>query len=88
MYPYQIKSAEEYRKAYQASVENPEKFWGEIANNFYWRKKWDKVLDWNFADPSVKWFDGAKLNITENCLDRHIEKSGDTIGNCLGTQQP
>lgn len=78
MYPYQIKSAEEYRKAYQKSVDNPEKFWEEIANNFYWRKKWDKVLGWNFTEPSVKWFEGAKLNITENCLDRHIEKSGDT----------
>lgn len=73
-YPHQIKSLEEYQKAYQLSIENPEKFWGEIGNNFYWRKKWDKVSEWNFKDPSIKWFLNAKLNITENCLDRHLEK--------------
>jgi len=68
----------EYQKAYKESVEDPEKFWAGIAENFYWRKKWDKVLDWNFSKPSIKWFEGAKLNITENCLDRHLEKLGDT----------
>jgi acetyl-CoA synthetase len=79
-YPYQIKSLEQYHDAYKNSVDDPEKFWASIAENFYWRKKWDKVLSWSFtgADaPQVKWFEGAKLNITENCLDQHLEKSGD-----------
>ena len=79
-YPYQITSLEQYDEAYKKSVEDPENFWAAIAENFLWKKKWDKVLSWNFtgADaPQVKWFEGAKLNITENCLDRHLEKSGD-----------
>lgn len=71
-YPYQIKSFEEYEAAYKKSVEEPEKFWAEIAENFQWHRKWDKVLEWNFTEPKIKWFDGAKLNITENCLDRHL----------------
>lgn len=69
-YPYQIKSLEEYHEVYKKSVDNPENFWAGIAENFLWRKKWDKVLEWNFTEPSVKWFIGGKLNITENCLDR------------------
>src|SRR5436190_12790637 len=76
-YPYQIKSAEEYEKAYKKSVEDPEGFWQEIAENFTWKKKWDKVLEWNFTEPNVKWFINGKLNITENCIDRHLEKLGD-----------
>ena len=76
-YPYQIKSLEEYRKVYQYSVDQPEEFWGGVAEHFTWQKKWDKVLDWNFREPDVKWFLGGKLNITENCLDRHLEKHGD-----------
>lgn len=59
-------------------MENPEKFWGEIAENFYWTKKWDNVLQWNFSEPKIKWFEGGQLNITENCLDRHIEKLGNS----------
>jgi acetyl-CoA synthetase len=55
-YPYQITSAEQYRQAYQESVEEPEKFWAAVAASFQWRKKWDKVLEWNFREPSVKWF--------------------------------
>ncbi|RXF67284.1 acetate--CoA ligase [Arcticibacter tournemirensis] len=73
-----ISSFENYREVYDYSVAEPEKFWAEIADSFYWRKKWDIVLRWNFSDPDVKWFEGAKLNITENCLDRHLEKNGDT----------
>lgn len=69
-YPYQIKSLEEYYEVYNKSVVEPEEFWAEIADNFSWRKKWDKVVEWNFEEPSVKWFLGGKLNITENCLDR------------------
>src|SRR5277367_6427756 len=76
-YPYQIKSAEEYRAAYQHSVEDPEGFWVGIAAHFSWRRKWDKVLEWNFTEPRVRWFEGAKLNITENCLDRHLKDRGD-----------
>jgi acetyl-CoA synthetase len=74
-----IKSKEEYHIAYKKSVENPEQFWAEIAENFQWQKKWDKVLDYNFDEPSIKWFDGAKLNITENCLDRHLETRGNKL---------
>ncbi len=76
-YPYQIKNAEQYKAAYKKSIEDPEGFWSGVAEDFYWRKKWDKVLDWNFSEPKVEWFKGAKLNITENCIDRHLEKMGD-----------
>ena len=76
-YPYQIKSLEEYRSAYKKSIESPEEFWGEVAENFTWSKKWDKVLSWNFKEPDIKWFAGAKLNITENCIDRHLATSGE-----------
>jgi acetyl-CoA synthetase len=72
-YPYQIKSLEEYHEAWKKSVEHPEAFWGDIAKNFQWKKPWNTVLDWNFKEPSVKWFDGAQLNITENCIDRHLK---------------
>jgi acetyl-CoA synthetase len=77
-YPYQIKSLEEYQQNYQQSVIDPEGFWANVADHFYWRRKWDKVLDWNFKDPDVKWFTGGKLNITENCLDRHLGTLGNT----------
>ncbi len=73
----QIKSFEEYKKVYALSVNDPEKFWGQIAENFYWRKKWDKVLEWNFTEPNIKWFINAKLNITENCIDRHLQEKAD-----------
>jgi acetyl-CoA synthetase len=76
-YPFQIKSLEEYHQAYKKSVDDPEAFWASVAENFQWRKKWDKVLNWNFKEPRVEWFKGAKLNITENCLDRHLEKLAD-----------
>ena len=77
MYPYQIQSLEEYKQAYQKSVEDPEGFWSGVADHFYWRKKWEKTLEWNFKEPSVKWFIGGKLNITENCIDRHLETMGE-----------
>ncbi|WKZ59945.1 MAG: acetate--CoA ligase [Cyclobacteriaceae bacterium] len=67
-----IQSQEDYRKQYQYSIENPEAFWAEVADDFLWRKKWNKVLEWDFHKPEVKWFLGGKLNITENCLDRHL----------------
>jgi acetyl-CoA synthetase len=72
-----IDSFEEYTKQYKNSVENPEAFWAEIAEQYQWRRKWDKVLEWDFNKPEVKWFIGGKLNITENCLDRHLEQRGD-----------
>jgi acetyl-CoA synthetase len=67
-----IQSMADYEKAYQESVENPEKFWADIASHFSWNKQWDQVLNWSFDDFKVEWFKGAKLNITENCLDRHL----------------
>ncbi len=75
-YPYQIKSYEEYKIAYQQSIEDPNGFWSAIAENFSWHKKWDTILDWNFKEPRIEWFKGGKLNITENCLDRHIATKG------------
>jgi len=74
-----IKSMEAYREAYQKSIEDPEGFWAQQAETFQWRKKWDKVLEWNFKEPNVKWFIGGKLNITENCLDRHLDQRGDKV---------
>jgi acetyl-CoA synthetase len=67
-----IQSQSDYQEVYQESVNQPEKFWAEIAEDFVWKKKWDKVLDWDFNKPEVKWFVGGKLNITENCIDRHL----------------
>jgi acetyl-CoA synthetase len=58
-------------------VEDPEGFWAEIAATFTWKKPWDKVLEWNFREPDIQWFLGGKLNITENCLDRHLATKGD-----------
>ncbi|MDO6801237.1 acetate--CoA ligase [Wenyingzhuangia sp. 1_MG-2023] len=71
-----IKSYKQYKDDYKESIQNPEVFWGEIASQFTWRKKWDKVLETDFTKPEIKWFMGGKLNITENCLDRHLEKNG------------
>jgi acetyl-CoA synthetase len=73
----QMKTLDDYKNAYKASVENPEQFWADQADKFVWKKKWDKVLKWDFKGPDVRWFDGGKLNITENCLDRHVEVRGD-----------
>jgi acetyl-CoA synthetase len=74
-----IKSFEEYQEKYKQSVDNPEAFWEDIANTFYWRKKWDRVLNYNFQEPDIRWFEGAKLNITENALDRHLAKRGNKL---------
>ena len=76
-YPYQIKSLEQYNQDYKKSVENPNDFWSNIAEHFIWRKKWDSVLNWNFTEPKIEWFAGGKLNITENCIDRHLQELGD-----------
>lgn len=76
---FRIKSKEEYRQIYDKSIRDPEGFWAEIADHYHWQKKWDKVLEWNFNDPNIKWFLNAKLNITENCLDRHLEERGNKL---------
>lgn len=76
-YPYQITSQDQYELVYRVSINEPEEFWASIAKNFQWRKKWDKVLEWNFKDPKIEWFKGGKLNITENCIDRHLKTSGE-----------
>ena len=77
MSDYSIKDLEEYFRVYKKSVQDPEVFWGEIAEeHFVWRKRWNKVLDWDFTTPEVKWYDGAQLNITENCIDRHLAEKG------------
>ncbi|WP_018620967.1 acetate--CoA ligase [Spirosoma luteum] len=72
-----IQNPDEYQTAYQKSVTDPEAFWAEIAQEFQWRKPWTKTLQWNFTEPDIKWFQGGKLNITENCLDRHLDERGD-----------
>jgi acetyl-CoA synthetase len=75
---YHIKHLEEYYQVYRKSIREPENFWEEVAEeHFMWRKKWDKVLSWDFTKPDIKWFEGAKLNITENCIDRHLVTRGD-----------
>ena len=75
---YHIKNLEEYFQVYRKSVREPENFWQEVAEeHFVWRKKWDNVLSWDFSKPEVKWFENAKLNITENCIDRHLLAQGD-----------
>ena len=76
-YPYQITSLAQYHEDYKRSIEDPAGFWEAIAENFLWRKKWDKVLNWNFEEPKIEWFKNAKLNITENCIDRHLETMAD-----------
>ena len=74
---YHIKNLEEYFQIYRKSVRDPEGFWEEIAEeHFLWRKRWDRVLSWDFTKPEVKWFEGAQLNITENCIDRHLAIRG------------
>ena len=74
-----IKSWKEYERVYQQSVDDPEKFWSDQAETFEWRKKWKKVVDWNFREPKIQWFIDGKMNITENCLDRYLKENGDKI---------
>ncbi len=76
-YPFQITSLDQYKTVYKRSIDDPEAFWADVASSFFWRKKWDKVLEWNFSEPDVKWFINGKLNITENCIDRHLKTLGD-----------
>ena len=75
---YNIKNEKIYEKAYNLSLSNPDEFWGEIAsNNFYWLKPWSEILKWDFSEAKITWFNGAKLNITQNCIDRHLIKNGE-----------
>ncbi|MEZ7516448.1 acetate--CoA ligase [Flavobacterium frigidarium] len=75
---YKINNLEEYFKEYKKSVREPKKFWDKIASeNFTWYQQWDKVVDFNLAEAEVKWFTEAKVNITKNCIDRHLAKKGD-----------
>ncbi|MAO43534.1 acetate--CoA ligase [Leeuwenhoekiella sp.] len=75
---YHIKHLEEYFQVYRKSVRNPESYWEEIAEeHFLWHKRWDNVLSYDFDKPEFKWFEGAQLNITENCIDRHLRTRGD-----------
>ncbi|HYF69913.1 MAG TPA: acetate--CoA ligase [Ohtaekwangia sp.] len=74
-----IQSTGDYQTQYSKSLEQPEEFWAEVAETFTWRKKWDSVLQWDFHKPEVKWFANGKLNITENCLDRHLKSRGNQV---------
>ena len=76
-YPYQVRTYDQYVAACQAAAQDPEAFWSGVAEHFRWKRKWDKVLEWNFEEPRIEWFSGAQLNITENCLDRHLDARGD-----------
>jgi acetyl-CoA synthetase len=79
MSQYHIKTQEDYKAAYQHAIERPEEFWKGIADNYQWRKPWTTLLEWEFTTPTIKWFKGGKLNITENCLDRHLKDRADDI---------
>ncbi len=78
-----VKSIEEYKKLYENSINNPDEFWGEMAESFHWKKKWDSVREYNYSVSKgpidIKWFKGARTNITYNCLDRHLDTKGDKI---------
>lgn len=71
-----LTSLQDYHDTYKKSIEQPEQFWDEVAQSFVWKKQWEKTLEWDFSKPEVKWFQNGKLNITENCLDRHLEERG------------
>ncbi|MEL6276161.1 MAG: acetate--CoA ligase, partial [Bacteroidota bacterium] len=83
-----IQSFSEYQDVYAKSVADPESFWAEQASSFVWQKKWDRVLDWDFTGPDVKWFLNGKLNITENCLDRHLATRGDQVAILFEPNEP
>jgi len=71
-----ITSFEQYKADYNKSIEDPETFWTDVANDFLWKQKWTKTLEWNFDSPEVKWFINGKFNITENAIDRHLATKG------------
>lgn len=80
MNSYSIRSLEQYFKVYRKSITKPKKFWAKIAeNNFTWYQKWDKVVEFDMQKAEFAWFKNAKLNITKNCIDRHLANRGDEI---------
>lgn len=83
-----LRTFEEYQTAYEKSIRDPEAFWSDIAAEFQWKKPWRQVLEWNFREPEVKWFLGASLNITENCLDRHLATQGDKVAYIWESNHP
>lgn len=83
-----LRTFEEYQMAYEKSIRDPEAFWSDIAAEFQWKKPWRQVLEWNFREPEVKWFLGASLNITENCLDRHLATQGDKVAYIWESNHP
>src|SRR5690554_7036865 len=74
---YIVKNLPEYFKFQEKALKDPERFWGAIAESFQWKKKWDKVMNADMHKADIKWFEGAELNITENCIDRHLDERGD-----------
>ena len=68
-----IKSMDEYEKMYNASINDPDVFWSEMADQLHWYKKWDKVVEYDLANADISWFLGGKLNVSYNCLDRHVD---------------
>jgi acetyl-CoA synthetase len=74
--PYQIQTLEQYHLDYKCSIENPQEFWGDVASHFDWHEPWNSVVNSDFSNAKTTWFEGAKLNITENCIDRHLEERG------------
>ncbi|MES2961624.1 MAG: acetate--CoA ligase [Pseudomonadota bacterium] len=76
---FKISSKEQYNEAYQASIQDPQKFWAEIADNFFWFEKWQKTMNCDLSKAQISWFENGKTNISYNCLDRHLEKLGDKI---------
>lgn len=78
-HPLRISSFDHYKELYAQSAENPISFWNEVAEAYQWRRKWDNTLEWNFETAETQWFQGAKLNITENCLDRHLKDRGNKL---------
>ena len=71
-----LKNYQDYLEVYKFSVEQPEEFWSDVAYTFSWKQRWEKVLNWDFEEANIEWFKGAKLNISYNCLDRHLAESG------------
>ena len=82
------RSESDYEQLYKNSIENPSEFWNKIAETFYWRKKWDKTLEYDFNKPEFKWFLNGKLNITENCLDRHLLNDPEKTAILFETNDP
>src|SRR5438552_17744500 len=74
-----ITSYDEYKREYERSITDPENFWSEVAEDFHWKEKWQRVHSGGFDHVDYKWFEGAKLNVTENCLDVHLKSLAEKI---------